>query len=310
MESPMNDLTVQRKEFTDQLVASGLLIPMGVPGLYGRGADFEEVVQRFEDLVGAFLRTDGAERRVFPPVIPRSTLERAGYMESMPQLCGCIHSFTGNELEQRKLIKKIEDGEEWAETLAPTDLALAPAGCYPLYPTLRGTLPRGGLLVDMGAAYVFRREPSDDPARLQAFRTREVVRVGEPDVVLPWRQLWLERGLELLSSLGLDVRTEEAHDPFFGRGGRMRAASQLEQRLKFELQVPVCSEEHPTAVASFNYHRTHFGDVFEIKSEDGEAAHSACLGFGIERVALALFKKHGLTHTKWPQSVRERLWGS
>ena len=57
-----------------------------------------------------------------------------------------------------------------------------------------------------------------------------------------------------------------ASDPFFGRGGRMLAVSQRELKLKFEILVPVISEEKPTAVCSFNCHQDHFGKIFDIKT--------------------------------------------
>ena len=33
----------------------------------------------------------------------------------------------------------------------------------------------------------------------------------------------------------------------------------------------------------------------------------ACVGFGLERIALALFKTHGLQIAKWPGEVRDVL---
>ena len=44
----------------------------------------------------------------------------------------------------------------------------------------------------------------------------------------------------------------------------MLAAGQLDQRLKFEVLVPVISEESPAAVCSFNYHQDKFGLAFGI----------------------------------------------
>ena len=85
-------------------------------------------------------------------------------------------------------------------------------------------------------------------------------------------------------------------------------ASQHELELKFEIVVPITSEENPTAVASFNYHQDKFGSVFDIRSADGEVAHTACLGFGLERVVMALFRHHGFEPSKWPAAVRARLW--
>jgi seryl-tRNA synthetase len=85
------------------------------------------------------------------------------------------------------------------------------------------------------------------------------------------------------------------------------AATQREQELKFEMVVPVASEEIPTAVASCNYHLDHFGHSFDIRTADGAVAHSACVGFGLERVTLALFKKHGFAPAQWPSDVRRIL---
>jgi seryl-tRNA synthetase len=72
--------------------------------------------------------------------------------------------------------------------------------------------------------------------------------------------------------------------------------------------VPVISQENPTAVCSFNFHQTHFGDTFNIKTPDGNAANTACLGFGLERVTMALFKHHGFKPENWPAEVRQQLW--
>ena len=83
--------------------------------------------------------------------------------------------------------------------------------------------------------------------------------------------------------------------------------SQLEQSLKFELLIPLRSEEQPTACMSFNCHLDHFSTVWNLKTEDGNKAHTGCVAFGMERLGLALFKSHGLDLAKWPAAVRENL---
>jgi seryl-tRNA synthetase len=114
--------------------------------------------------------------------------------------------------------------------------------------------------------------------------------------------------VKLLQSLGLPAQSDVASDPFFGRGGRMLAANQKEQKLKFEVLVPVISETKPTALCSFNYHQDHFGKIFDIKTQSGELAQTACLGFGLERCVMALFKTHGMVPSEWPKAVRDKLW--
>jgi seryl-tRNA synthetase len=107
--------------------------------------------------------------------------------------------------------------------------------------------------------------------------------------------------------LGLSCRIDYASDPFFGRGGKLMAVSQIEQALKFELLIPVHSAEQPTACMSFNYHRDHFGATWNIRTSAGEVAHTGCVAFGIDRLALALFATHGIETARWPASVRKAL---
>jgi seryl-tRNA synthetase len=142
---------------------------------------------------------------------------------------------------------------------------------------------------------------------MQSFRMREYVRLGTPEEALQHRDDWIERVLEMLISVGLEAKKEVANDPFFGRGGRVMKATQREQDLKYELVVPITSDEKTTAVASSNYHRDHFGSVFDIKTADGDVAHSACVGWGLERIALALFKRHGIDPITWPNEVKQVL---
>jgi seryl-tRNA synthetase len=86
----------------------------------------------------------------------------------------------------------------------------------------------------------------------------------------------------------------------------MLAASQREQALKFEVLVQIAGDE-PTAVASFNYHHDHFTSTYGLEMAGGDVAHTACLGFGLERISLALFHTHGLDTARWPDPVRAEL---
>jgi seryl-tRNA synthetase len=87
----------------------------------------------------------------------------------------------------------------------------------------------------------------------------------------------------------------------------MLKANQRDQTLKFELLVPICSQDKPTACCSFNYHQDHFGHLFGIELAAGGVAHTACVGFGLERIALALFHTHGLDLGGWPDAPRRIL---
>jgi seryl-tRNA synthetase len=296
--------------FLDGLIAKGLLIETGVDGLYGRSGAFEDVVSRFDQLISRFGDGDGAEVIRFPPGMNRELFEKSGYMKGFPQLAGTIHSFEGNDRDHADLLDKQARGEEWTALQKATEIVLTPAACYPLYPVVarRGALPRGGGLFDLNS-YCFRHEPSQDPARMQMFRMREYVRIGTAAEVTEFRALWLERAEKLAVQLGVPSHLDVANDPFFGRAGKMMASSQRDQKLKFELLIPIENLDKPTACMSFNYHQDHFGSLWDIRTSSGEIAHTACVGFGMERVTLALFKHHGLDTNAWPSSVRKALWG-
>ena len=301
--------TAEETAFLEALLAARLLIDSGVPGVYGRGSVFEDVRTAVDDLITRNAADDDAERLRFPPVLPKRNLESTGYLHSFPHLAGTIFGFDGKEGEALQMAATADEHGDWSGHLDQTDLVLTPAACYPVYPAIaaRGPLPEGGVAVDAGGSYVFRNEPSGDPARLQMFHQREMVRIGAPGEVAAWREKWRDRALTLLRGIGLQAEFDVASDPFFGRSGRLLAVNQREQELKFEVQVPIASPG-PTAVASFNYHQEHFAEVHGLELAGGGVAHTACLGFGLERITLALLHRHGLDPAQWPAEVRRELW--
>lgn len=314
----MNDLAVDfglgeraapAVTFLDDLFAAGLLVPSGVAGLYGRAKAFEDVVDAVRAMVGRAGAVDGAEEFSFPPAMARQTFEESGYLRGFPQLAASVHAFCGDDAGHREILRCIEVGEDWTAQQEATDIVLTPAACYPIYPVMaaRGTLPEDGRTADM-FSYCFRREPSLEPTRMQLFRIREYVRIGTPAQVSAFREMWMERAPLMFQSMGLPFEIDVANDPFFGRVGKLKANGQRDQQLKFELLVPVNSTVHPTACCSFNAHLDHFSQVWNLRLTSGERAHTGCVGFGLERITLALFRHHGLDSAAWPVGVRAALW--
>ncbi|MEQ9449998.1 MAG: amino acid--[acyl-carrier-protein] ligase [Pseudomonadales bacterium] len=295
-----------RSALTDSLVDSGVWVPSSVPGLVGYTEEFEQVVEGIDRLILQLCSADNPSQRNFPPVLPRKVLAETGYMGSFPELCGCVTSFQGDERAHIELMGKVDRGEDWSQSLAATEVALTPAVCYPLYPTLADNVLADAQIYSL-SSFVFRHEPSDDPARLQSFRMRENVFVGRREDLLAWRRVWIERAQQVFAQLSIPVKVEIASDPFFGRGGKMLKANQRADEGKFELMAAITSESSPTAIASFNYHQEKFSSVYNITMDDTSLAQTGCVGFGLERCALALFAKFGTETDSWPKEVLATL---
>lgn len=304
-----NDETIaeERADFRRKLLEAGLLVASSVDGLYQRSGTFERIVRAVEAVASRSAEGSGGSQYYFSPIMARDAFERTDYLRSFPDLIGAVEVFRGGDAEHAQLLRAADAGEEWSDYLSPAEVALCSAACHPLYPSLTGTLPAGGSLFEV-QGYCFRHEPSLDPTRMQSFRQHEFVYVGEPEAAITHRDAWLNRAFDLLSELGLDVQIEEANDPFFGRAGRMLAANQRATALKFEITCLVSSGEVRTAITSANCHESHFGESFDIFTANGERAHSACIGFGLERITLALIKHYGVDPAVWPSDVRSRLW--
>lgn len=304
------ELELARRSFRDRLIDAGLLVPTGIDGLYGRSGDFEAIIEGIDVAArraGAAAHGDAPRVLRFPPVFPRAVFEKTDYIASFPNLTGAISTFDGDNKAHRALLADREAGQPWDGHLSSAGTMLVSAACHPSYAGLAGTLGSDEVLMDV-FGYCFRHEPSVDPARMQAFRMHEYVYVGTPEGALQHRDSWVPRGLQVLADLGLDATDVPANDPFFGRAGKMLAANQREENLKTELVVRLYGNlDDGTAVMSCNCHREHFGENFAIHTPDGEVAHSACVGFGMERIALALIVTHGTEVGTWPAPVRAAM---
>ncbi len=298
----MNLVAENHNDHIESIVRA-VLKPVGSPGIYAQTGLFEQVIEGLTVFISR-RREPGTEVWKFPPVMSRDQIQNSGYLQSFPHLLGCVSCLDGGESDIRAAVER----PDWIGGLEATELVLSPAACYPIYPLVaaRGDIPTKGLLFD-AASYCFRREATYEIDRLQAFRMREYVYIGMPEPVLNFRTRWISRAAEMATQLGLPHRIAPASDPFFGRAGRIASISQLEQSLKFELLVPLQSETEPTACMSFNYHRDHFGTAWALRTAAGETAHTACVAFGMERLALALFATHGVELKNWPAAVRKSL---
>jgi seryl-tRNA synthetase len=309
-EARTRSLAAAREAFRAELIGAELLIPMGIDGLYGRSGAFEDIIEGIDGAVrrkGREVHGDRPKVRRFPPVYPREAFDRTDYIASFPNLTGAISTFEGGDKQHRALLADRDAGLPWDGHLTSAGTMLVSAACHPSYATLRPDVAESGELLDI-YGYCFRHEPAVDPARMQAFRMHEYVVVGRPAQAQDHRDDWVQHGLAVLEELGLSAAAVPANDPFFGRVGKMLAVNQRDEDLKTELVVRLYGDlDDGTAVVSANCHRDHFGVTFGLRTPDGAVAHSACVGFGVERIALALLRTYGLQSASWPAGVQTAL---
>jgi seryl-tRNA synthetase len=299
--------TRTRGEIGQWVFEEGVLYRTGVDGLYGRSKAYLAATDALHRVVHDWGSTFGADVVSFPPLMSRPTFEMTNYLESFPDLMASVQVFKGGDAQHAELVRRSAKGADWSDLLTPASVMLCPAACHQLYPMLTGRLPIGGRWMDVRAV-CFRHEPSNDPMRQISFEMHEVVFAGESAPAEAHRDLGLRWGLDMLAHLGLPMEAVPASDPFFGRLGSSLTVEQTEQELKFEGVTPIGESARPVAIMSANCHRDHFGASFSIECASGEVAHSACVAFGVDRIALALFEQHGALLDEWPSLTREALW--
>ena len=103
------------------------------------------------------------------------------------------------------------------------------------------------------------------------------------------RRVARQRSQQMLGDLGLQVVPTSRTIRSSAGSARCSPRTNASSALKFELLATVSSEEQPTAIASCNCHLDHLTVTFGISAAGGAQAHSACVGFGLERIVLALF---------------------
>ena len=297
--------TSANEGFLDALCNLGFLIKTGADGIYGRGEGLEKIIAAISEQVMLAGKDEPAEVLRFPPLMPRAHFEASGYFRNFANLVGTVHCFCGDEATHRALIRDHDAGRDWTHAQQASDLVLVPAACYPVYPAIsaRGRVPFEGKIVD-ACSYCFRHEPSLDPTRMQMFRMHERIYIGTSEGAVAFREGWLAKAQSLLESWQLPGKIDVANDPFFGRVSGLMARSQREQELKYEMLIAVTSEENPTACMSFNLHLTKMAEAFDLTLENGERANTSCVGFGLERIALAVLRHHGTDQAGWPEVFR------
>jgi seryl-tRNA synthetase len=269
-----------------------------------------QLFQYFDTALAVLERNWVPQQLLTPTLIPASVLAKCDYFRSFPNsLTFACHLRQEADVINAFLAR--HQNQSAVDTEALTDMAqpeacLSPAVCYHVYHRLEGaSLPRSGSVYSVRGK-CFRYEGSNlrEMTRLWDFTMRELVFLGPSEVVLQQRQKCVQLVGDFLDGLGLAAEIRTASDPFYiAPEAPSKTYFQLTAETKYEASV-LLPDNGRLAVGSLNYHTDFFGRAFNISVEGAGPAHSACIGFGLERLVWAFLAQHGSDPCAWPEVVR------
>lgn len=161
--------------------------------------------------------------------------------------------------------------------------ALSPAICYHIHRMNAGSMVLDSAYTAVGQC--FRFETKVAPDRFVNFTMREIMFTGTAEYVLDKRLECLRLSERLFDDLGLAYLIVPADDAFCAPDPLL--FKEIKDG-KFEMRAELPFYKIHTAIASFNYQADYFGRTLGITLADGSPAHTGCVGYGLERCALAL----------------------
>ncbi len=236
--------------FYDGLVEHGLIVPVACRARSAAAPSSRTCSSASTALVTRLAKDDGAEVYTFPPVIDRDDHRDAPTTSTRSRTSRARCSASSARTRRRKALSaRVHAGEPWGDDAGHHRRAAQPGRLLPgLSESSPARCRRTAALVTM-TNWVYRHEPSPEPTRMQSFRVREFVRVGTPDMVVAWRDQWLAarpRAARRRSG----CRPSRTSPPIRSSAAAARCSptARSEQKLKFEVLVPVISHEQADRV--------------------------------------------------------------
>ncbi len=292
------------------LAEQGELVSFG-RGRYGFGPKLIALMNAFDSRILELAADFQAPAYMFPSLIGADVLDRCRYFRNFPASLNLVsHLREDHALLQEFTRAAHWDGEQLdfdRTALSSVECLLSPAVCFHWYAWLKDAeLPAPRIITAIGKCFRYESSNLTGLERLWDFTMREIIFVGSGQFVLDNRKTCIDFCVQFLNELGVAYQISSATDPFFADAYAAQAAYQQGFDLKFELQLTLPYSGKKLAVGSTNYHQDFFGRSFGIQA-GGSSAHTGCLAFGLERMALAFVAQHGVDEKHWPDSVLRRM---
>jgi seryl-tRNA synthetase len=281
-------------------------------GRYGFGPQLNRLFAFFEREITALARSLDAPEFRFPSMVGADTLERCRYIRSFPSSLTFV-THLREELPNIRNFSRdahLEDDRLLCDhkSFADVRCLLCPTVCFNSYAWLADReYAEPFSITALGKCFRYESQNLTGLERLWDFTMREVIVFGTKDYALELRQRIIDLTAELLSKWGLSFEIRSATDPFFVDDYASLCTFQAAFDLKFEILAPLPYRGKDVALGSFNYAQDFFGRSFNITEASGNPMHTACVGWGYERLALALMSQYGPELNGWPAYVANRI---
>lgn len=292
------------------LQEQGELVVFG-RGRYGLGPKLVRLIDYFDRRALSMAAEFDAAPHAFPALIGADVLDRCRYLKNFPASLNLVSHLREDHAILQEFARSVQvDGAGLVfdrNAASSVECLLSPSVCFHWYMWLRDSLlERPRAVTALGKCFRYESSNLTGLERLWDFNMREIIFVGPAEYVLDARNRLVDLSARFLDELGMAYEISTATDPFFVDSYAVQAAYQQGFELKYELLAPLPYSGKKLAVGSVNYHQDFFGRSFCIQAGENPA-HTGCLGFGYERLALAFIAQHGPDESKWPEIVRAGL---
>lgn len=234
-----------------------------------------KIFQQVDEYFRNWALNQNAEEYIFPSMISKEVLSQCGYFESFPQhltSAAYINEDCYDKVSTNKTVDK--------EKMNISNLFFTPAACLHIYPCLARKKIEKAVITTQAQVYRYETKEYDGKIRLWNFHVREIVFVGKQAYVDDCLSRVMEEALKFSAMARLDVELKDSSDHFHPtKRNKIKARIQQTNSMKKELTVQNDGKE--VALASFNFHDTHFSEPFQFSQN--KQIVTGCAGFGLER---------------------------
>lgn len=216
---------------------------------------------------------------VTPSLIDGELLKRYGYFNLFPQHISAVMPLDDNSY-------KNFNNEISNNSFMNVNKYLIPAACLHIYPAIsQMNISTPTAITTLARVYRYERGDFDGLLREWDFSVREIVFVGERCFVEEALiDIQSKANLYALDS-GISVTLQYSNDMFFN-DAKNRALQKIQKANKMKVELITRINDKNVALASFNYHDTHFSKMFDFDCKSKIV--TGCVGFGIGRWIKAL----------------------